>query len=99
MTNRQRICVELKAGDGGETAVSMTRWVKSRGEKAPWSEIPTATVAAEGSPGRRGSMIPKEPFPICTASLAMCISVVFAPLGSHGVEAPRKTTSGRFQPS
>jgi hypothetical protein len=35
MTSRPRIRVELKAGDGGETAVYMTNWVKSRGETGP----------------------------------------------------------------
>ncbi|MBK8913284.1 MAG: hypothetical protein IPM64_01560 [Phycisphaerales bacterium] len=37
---------EFKAGEGGKTAVSMARWVNTRGEKGPWSEIATATVAA-----------------------------------------------------
>jgi hypothetical protein len=37
---------EFKAGEGGKTAVYMARWVNTRGEKGPWSEITTATVAA-----------------------------------------------------
>ncbi len=41
-----KIRAEFKAGDGGETAVYMTRWVNTRGEKGPWSEIATATGAA-----------------------------------------------------
>ncbi|MFM9996936.1 MAG: hypothetical protein ACKVU4_14185 [Phycisphaerales bacterium] len=46
MTTRPSFRAEFKAGDGGKTAVSMTRWVNTRGEKGPWSEITTATVAA-----------------------------------------------------
>ncbi|MGD9791618.1 MAG: hypothetical protein AB7Q00_12790 [Phycisphaerales bacterium] len=34
------------AADGGKTAVYMLRWVNTRGEKGPWSEVTTATVAA-----------------------------------------------------
>lgn len=37
---------EFKAGEGGITAVSMARWVNTRGETGPWSQITTATVAA-----------------------------------------------------
>ena len=46
MTTRPSFRAEFKAGDGGKTAVYMTRWVNTRGEKGPWSEITTATVAA-----------------------------------------------------
>jgi len=38
--------LSMKAGDGGKTAVSMLRWINTRGEKGPCSEILTATVAA-----------------------------------------------------
>jgi len=34
---------ELAAG--GKTAVYMLRWVNTRGEKGPWSEVAAATVA------------------------------------------------------
>ena len=37
---------KFNAGDGGKTAVYRPRWVNTRGEKGPWSEIATATVAA-----------------------------------------------------
>ena len=46
MTTRPSFRAEFMAGDGGKTAVYMTRWVNTRGEKGPWSEITTATVAA-----------------------------------------------------
>jgi hypothetical protein len=35
---------EFKSGDGGKTAVYMARWVNTRGEKRPWSEITTAAA-------------------------------------------------------
>ncbi|MCC6661417.1 MAG: hypothetical protein IT437_11080 [Phycisphaerales bacterium] len=37
---------EFPDGGGGKTAVYMLRWVNTRGEKGPWSEVTTATVAA-----------------------------------------------------
>ncbi len=37
---------EFRAGEGGKTAVSVSRWVNTQGEKGPWSEITTSTVAA-----------------------------------------------------
>ena len=46
MTNRPGYRAEFKAGDGGKTAVYVTRWVHTRGEKGPRSEITTATVVA-----------------------------------------------------
>lgn len=46
MTTRPSFRAEFKAGEGGKTAVYMLRWVNTRGEKGPWSEITTATVAA-----------------------------------------------------
>jgi hypothetical protein len=46
MTTKPSFRAEFKAGEGGKTAVSMARWVNTRGEKGPWSEITTATVAA-----------------------------------------------------
>lgn len=40
-------CVaEFKASDGGKTAVYVLRWVGTRGQKGPWSEVCSATVAA-----------------------------------------------------
>ena len=46
MTTKPSLRAEFNAGEGGKTAVYMARWVNTRGEKGPWSEITTATVAA-----------------------------------------------------
>ncbi len=46
MTTRPSFRAEFKAGEGGKTAVYVARWVNTRGEKGPWSEITTAMVAA-----------------------------------------------------
>jgi hypothetical protein len=49
MTTKASVRAEFKAGEGGKTAVSMARRVRTRGEKGPWSEVTTATVAAWGA--------------------------------------------------
>jgi len=46
LTSRPTVRTEFKSADGGKTAVYMLRWVNTRGEKGPWSEICSATVAA-----------------------------------------------------
>ncbi len=46
MATKPSIRADFRAGDGGKTAVYMTRWVNTQGEKGPWSEIAMATVAA-----------------------------------------------------
>ena len=46
MTTRPTFRADFKPGEGGKTAVYMARWINTRGEKGPWSEIATATVAA-----------------------------------------------------
>lgn len=46
MTTKPSFRADFKPGEGGKTAVYMARWVNTRGEKGPWSEITTATVAA-----------------------------------------------------
>jgi len=46
MTTKPSFRAEFKAGEGGKTAVYMARWVNTRGEKGPWSEVAAATVAA-----------------------------------------------------
>lgn len=46
MKSKPKRCEDFKPGEGGKTAVSMARWVKTRGERGPWSEITMATVAA-----------------------------------------------------
>jgi hypothetical protein len=45
MTTCSSFRAEFKAGEGGKTAVSMARWINTRGERRPWAEITTATVA------------------------------------------------------
>jgi hypothetical protein len=46
MTTKPSFRAEFKAAEGGKTAVYMARWINTRGEKGPWSDIATATVAA-----------------------------------------------------
>lgn len=46
VTTRPSFRVEFKASDGGNSAVYMARWVNTRGEKGPGSEVTTPTVAA-----------------------------------------------------
>jgi hypothetical protein len=48
-TTRPSFRAAFKVGEGGDmggAAVCMARWVNTRGEKGPWSEITTATVGA-----------------------------------------------------
>lgn len=46
MTSEPRFHAEFKAAEGGKTAVSMARWISTRVEKGPWSDIVTATAEA-----------------------------------------------------
>lgn len=46
LTTRPIVRIEFRAADGGKTAVYILRWVNTRGEKRPCSEVTTATVAA-----------------------------------------------------
>ena len=46
MTTKPTFRAEFKPGEGGKTVVYMARWINTRGEKGPWSEIAMATVAA-----------------------------------------------------
>lgn len=46
MTTKPTFRADFKPGEGGKTAVYMARWINTRGEKGPWSEVTTATVAA-----------------------------------------------------
>ena len=39
MTTRPSFRAEFKAGKGGKTAVSMIRWVNTRGQQEPWSGV------------------------------------------------------------
>ena len=63
MTTRPTFRVEFKPGEGGKTAVYMTRGVNTRGEKWPWSEIATA----RSQRGRMLSVIPAFSGPFCPA--------------------------------
>jgi len=52
-TTKPTFRAEYAKAAGGKTAVYMARpprricdWINTRGEKGPWSEIATATVAA-----------------------------------------------------
>jgi len=52
VTTKPTFRADFRLGDGGKTAVYMARpprricdWINTRGEKGPWSEIATATVA------------------------------------------------------
>jgi len=46
MTIMPTFRAEFKPSEGGKTAVYTARWINTRGEKGPWSEIATAMVAA-----------------------------------------------------
>jgi hypothetical protein len=46
LATRDSITRMYKPEDGGRTAFYQLRWVSTRGEKGPWSEVTSATVAA-----------------------------------------------------
>ncbi len=46
MATRPTVRAAFTSADGGKTAVYMLRWVSTRGEKGPWSDVVTGTVAA-----------------------------------------------------
>ena len=46
MTTRPTLRTDFRARDGGKTAVYSIRWVHTRGEMGPLSDVTTATVAA-----------------------------------------------------
>lgn len=46
MSTRSTVRTTFDTDAGGKTAVYMLRWVNTRGEKGPWSDIASATVAA-----------------------------------------------------
>jgi hypothetical protein len=46
LSTKPTLRAEYAAAAGGKTAVYMARWVSTQGEKGPWSEVTTATVAA-----------------------------------------------------
>ncbi|MCC6284495.1 MAG: hypothetical protein IT439_04210 [Phycisphaerales bacterium] len=46
MATGPSVTAESRAADAGKTALYTLRWVSTRGEKGPWSEVASATVAA-----------------------------------------------------
>lgn len=46
LTTRASLRTDFRAADGGRTALYMLRWVNTRGQKGPWSDVAAATVAA-----------------------------------------------------
>ena len=46
MTTKTAFATNYPAEAGGKAAVYMLRWINTRGEKGPWSDVATATVAA-----------------------------------------------------
>ena len=53
MTSKPTLRADFKPGEGGKTAVYMTRWVNREGEKGPWSEI-QVSIRAPVRGRRRG---------------------------------------------
>ena len=45
-SSRGNLNAAFTAGETGKTAYYALRWVSTRGEKGPWSEVAAATVAA-----------------------------------------------------
>jgi hypothetical protein len=46
MTTKPSFRATFKPAEGGKTAIYMARWVNTRGEEGPGSELEMATVAA-----------------------------------------------------
>ncbi len=46
LSSRGSLHADFESADAGKTAYYALRWVSTRGEKGPWSEVTTATVAA-----------------------------------------------------
>jgi hypothetical protein len=46
LSSRGNLNAAFTAADTGKTAYDALRWVSTRGEKGPWSEVAAATVAA-----------------------------------------------------
>jgi hypothetical protein len=47
VSSRGNLQTDFPSAEAGKTAYYALRWVSTRGEKGPWSEITTATVAAK----------------------------------------------------
>ncbi len=46
VSSRGNLQADFASEDAGKTAYYALRWVSTRGEKGPWSEVTSATVAA-----------------------------------------------------
>lgn len=46
LSSRGNLQADFESADAGKTAYYALRWVSTRGEKGPWSEVTSATVAA-----------------------------------------------------
>jgi hypothetical protein len=46
LSSRGNLQAGFTSADAGKTAYYALRWVSTRGEKGPWSEVAAATVAA-----------------------------------------------------
>ena len=46
VSSRGNLQADFSSEDAGKTAYYALRWVSTRGEKGPWSEVAAATVAA-----------------------------------------------------
>ena len=46
LSSRGNLQTDFTSADKGKTAYYALRWVSTRGEKGPWSEVAAATVAA-----------------------------------------------------
>ena len=46
MSSRGNLQTDFPSAEAGKTAYYALRWVSTRGEKGPWSEVCAATVAA-----------------------------------------------------
>ncbi len=46
LSSRGNLQADFSSADAGKTAYYALRWVSTRGEKGPWSEVAAATVAA-----------------------------------------------------
>ena len=46
VSSRGNLQTDFPSAEAGKTAYYALRWVSTRGEKGPWSEVAAATVAA-----------------------------------------------------
>jgi uncharacterized protein YhfF len=87
MTAKPSFRAEFIAGEGCRNAVYMARWVNTRGETGPWSEITTATVAVQGV--EPVSMVGWR----CSVSTGPNIQRVVDELATRGLDLPEGRVS------